>query len=118
MGVDYDSFLCGLRSHHLVGFRGVGGPVSADSVVYAHRADCAWCGVVTYKGMDALFDLVIDRINSLVGGLPADLAALVQYMGVFQAVQIITAAVSVRLASSLINGAITRWRARPFVLKA
>lgn len=75
-------------------------------------------GVVTYTGMDALFDLVIDRVNSQLGGVPAGLAALLDYMGVFSAVQIITSAVSVRLASSLINGAITRWRARPFVLKA
>lgn len=74
-------------------------------------------GVVTYTGLDALFDLVIDRVNSQIGGLPADLAALADYMGVFTAVQIITSAVSVRLASSLVNGAVTRWRARPFVLR-
>jgi len=75
-------------------------------------------GVATYTGMDALFNLVIDRVNSQIGGLPADLAALIDYMGVVTAVQIITSAVSVRLASSLINGALTRWRARPFVLRA
>lgn len=69
-------------------------------------------GVVSFLGMQALFDAVLNRLDSQLGGLPADLAAVVDYMGVFDAVSIVTAAVSVRIAMMAIGGtgSITRYR--------
>ncbi|MCC6143400.1 MAG: DUF2523 domain-containing protein [Candidatus Hydrogenedentes bacterium] len=68
-------------------------------------------GVVTFVGMGQLFDYVLDRVDSQIGGMPAQLAALVEYMGVFSAIQIVTAAVSIRIAMMAIGGgSLSRYR--------
>ena len=66
--------------------------------------------VVTYVGVDTALDRLKGDALTAIGGLPAQLIALLSYMQVGVAISIITSAVAARLALQGMNGTVKRFR--------
>jgi len=70
-------------------------------------------GVVSYIGIQELIDYAVGRLEGQLQGIPSDIAEVVRYMGVFDAVAILLSAVNVRVAINLVGaagGAVSRYR--------
>lgn len=66
--------------------------------------------VVTYQGMDSAITWAKSQALSSIQGLPADMIALMAFMGVGQAINIIFSAMVMRMTLQGINGAFKRFR--------
>lgn len=66
--------------------------------------------VVTYKGMEMVLDKLVVGALQAFDGLPFELVALLSFMKVGVAINIITSAVAVRLTLSGMTGAVKRFR--------
>lgn len=62
-------------------------------------------GVVTYTGIDATFDFVMQRSVQTLGGLPAELLGLMGYMKLGKCIGVIVAAYTGRFAMTAVRTA-------------
>ena len=74
-------------------------------------------GYVTYVGMDLAIDAGINFLNSRYADLPLDLIAIVQVMGVPDAIQYITTAATSAIAIKVTVGVTKMVASRPGTLK-
>lgn len=61
-------------------------------------------GVITLVGVDLAFDYAIGMVMARYNGLPADLIQWVDYIGVFDAISILTSAMSASVALKFLCG--------------
>lgn len=67
-------------------------------------------GVVTYTGVQAGVDLLLNQLDSALAGVPADILGLLGYMQVGRALNIIIAAMSARmLLDGLKSDSVKKW---------
>lgn len=66
--------------------------------------------VVTYVGVDTALERLKGDALAALGGLPAEMVALLSFMQVGVAISIITSAVAVRMGLQGMNGAVKRFR--------
>jgi hypothetical protein len=63
--------------------------------------------VVSYFGLDIIFDYAIDTVLGNYSGLPADIAQWTNYLGVFDAINIIVSSVNASITLKLTLSALS-----------
>ncbi|WP_370052320.1 DUF2523 family protein [Neptunomonas sp.] len=75
-------------------------------------------GVVTYLGLDAVTDYLIDNLDSLMSAIPADVVLLMDAFGLTQAAQIYLSAYTALVAYKALTGGNKKWKKPSFKLDA